>query len=402
MQTTYVQDKKKNGQRPTFKKLVDQTEIQITACYLVQKLRTPTLHEILVTARERMSCDINEKKLGRALDGLKKADITAQNTCTLENGIKAIQHSMKRFGNWQSSPEYAHIADLLPQLLATKEAQEIIDTLNGQEGKGTSKKMRGNDIDDYQMFEMLIMFTDPLLGGGMDCPAFDVVRKEHGINQIKPGEDPNLHPTMEGKFYVDPLTGRYVLTSDQLGGWFRENAIRYAGVSSKRAEYVEFLPVELRPLRPVVQMQLPVQTQGKPGPPKTYECVLPGHFAWLRFTAPTKGLLTPEQLEKTMIMTLMRPRRGLSPARGRKYGRALPVSFRHLGAIKDKFDIERMFDGLPEELRQSLGLPIEKLPTELTDEHRQYVADAFKRLKDVELPGINGNGPALGDEVDGE
>ncbi len=101
-------------------------------------------------------------------------------------------------------------------------------------------------------------------------------------------------------------------------------------------------------------------------------------------TWPVKGGLTEQQVEKLFHLAGDKPRRGISPARGKRFGRFSVVGFEVLGPLRTR-GLEGLLDNLPPELRTQFKSARPALPTKLTVAHAQYMYDAQKRLQDVDL-----------------
>ena len=196
-------------------------------------------------------------------------------------------------------------------------------------------------------------------------------------------------------FELDANSGGIIIRPDVISGWFKTNVCRYTGLPDARAEYYQFDPIILHPGRAnLTQTVLPVMnSQRGAGKPASYHTVRPGQFFWLGINAPTKGALTLAQLEKFLHLAGSRPRRGLSPARGRRTGRFRIVGWNNRGPINeaplDLFDglditkIKITDKALLRELEGRHGF--KSVPTELNEDHVHYLNDADKRLGKVNL-----------------
>lgn len=375
--------------KPKTVEITDATMMGIIAIYVIQKHGRPTLKEIQATALEKLNCKLNARTLGRVLIGASRAgrNTIAINQSRLpeeQGGALVDVYSMKDPQRWRSPPEMAHITDLLPRLLSTPECQEIKGWFDKSEVDGKSaneRKARGNDVDDYRNYSVLIYTLDPLLGSQIHCPYTDIARGQEPKAKV----DKEAKPEMEGIFTVDQLNGDRIITSDVLSGWFVTNAGRYGGLADTRCGYLAFKPLRIPAKVKPIQLTLPVNNskQGAAAP-KSYEAIPPGQFLKIEFAAPSKGIFTTEQYEKLLHIAGDRPRRGLSPARGKRYGRYLVLGFTDHGAMKTG-GIDFIFDNLSPELLKRMGRKVDALPTEITDEHLEYMSSAAKRLEKVEI-----------------
>lgn len=349
---------------PEIKKITkdDISEVKLIGVYLTQKIGMPTAEEIIEVAEDKLGCIIDKRTLERALHGASKQDIIARERKKIasKGGQSHKVYSMKRL-NWHAPPEYAHVSDLLPELIKTSELKEIKSWFDSKEKKGESKGQRGNVIDNYEAFEFTAMTLDPLLGSQIACEYSESIVEEFKLE----GE---TVLDVDGVWQRDGLSGEFIIAPDILQGWFASNAARYIGLADSRVQYVAFAPVRFTPHEPPQQYMLPVNNarQGASAP-KPYEAIPAGQMLEFRFTAPTKGFLSPTQIEYVINMACLRPRRGFSPARGRRFGRAIVKSFTCLGSVKE------------------IGLShlTGDIPSKVMEEHGTYFRDAIERLRNV-------------------
>jgi hypothetical protein len=377
---TQSQPSKGNGQKKPLVSKKDLVEVTIIATYMVQMMGKPTLDELKIAIREKLSCKIHPATLKRALEAAQKRSFVAINQSEGEDGQIRKVYSMKNL-QWKQPPEYAYIGNLLPKLLATDAAQEIKDALDAEHNKGGGKSTKRNVIGDYYAYRVKALLTDGVIGSQIHCPQTTEARQQLGIKEPKTvvtgpnspeKKKDDTTPAMEGIFVVDELTGDYIIPPDVMQGWVSTNITRLSELGEVRASYVAFDPVRIRPKRPPVQIVLPVNNKRQgAAAPKAYEYIRAGEEIEINFMAPVRGMLSPEQWEKAFILAGARPLRGISPARGRRYGRFMVTSFECLG---------RVADGNLDFLAQSI-------PDELMEKHGAYLKDALERLKGVNLEG---------------
>lgn len=360
-------------------RLKDLTEIRIVATYMVQKLTFPTITELKEAMKGKLRAVVHPATLMRAMQGAASAGFVSIHKKQTESGTTETAYKMKNL-DWRNPPEYAHILDLLPILLQTPEAQQIKQWFDSQEGQGAKKQQRGNDIDNYVALRWHCISTDYLLGSQIACQATDAVRKAF------PTEIEKNNIEVDGIWVRDPLTGEFIIPQDVLQGWFAANAMRYYGLKEARATYVAFSPVRITPTR-VEQLVLPVMSKKGPSAPKPYEALPPGQTFTLDLLAPTKGVMTVESYEALVLIAGLRPKRGLSPARGRRYGRFLVTKFENLGPLKGFQDLSFLEADIPEPLMV---------------EHGDYYRAAVERLRNLPVPDIFDPGDFPGGTEDDE
>jgi len=380
MQTTNAQPGKGNGQKQPLVSKKDLVEVTIIATYMVQMMGKPTLDELKIAIREKLFCKIHPATLKRSLEAAQKRSFVAINQSAGEDDQIRKVYSMKNL-QWKQPPEYAHIGNLLPKLLATEAAQEIKDALDAEHNKGPGKTAKRNVIGDYFAYRVKAVLTDGVIGSQIHCPQTTEARKKLGIkepetvvtgpNAPEKKKDAST-PTMEGIFVVDELTGDYIIPPDVMQGWVSTNITRLTELGEARAGYVAFAPVRIRPKRKPVQIVLPVNNKRQgAAAPKAYEYIRAGEEIEINFMAPMRGMLSPDQWEKAFILAGAQPLRGISPARGRRYGRFMVTSFERLGRVSES----------------GLDFLVQSLPSKLVEEHGDYLKDALKRLKNVNLEG---------------
>jgi hypothetical protein len=352
---------KKREDKPKPVEITDMMEVATIGVYMTQKLRKPTIKELNAAIREKLCAKIHMARLRRAQEGSAKAGFIAIEPRQVEGGLTETVYSMKLL-SWSNPPEYAHILDLMPILMQTEQAEAIKNWFDKQEGAGAKKKKRGNVIGEYHSFRVKCILLDPILGSIMKSQYTDKVRKDF--------PSPVDEMELDSIFHRDELTGAYVITTDVLQGWFRTNAARYADLPKSMADYVGFKPVQIFPKNPVTQMVLPVQSERGSSHPKKHECIAAGEEFEINFVAPTKGALSPAGYEWVIVTSGLRPRRGISPARGKRFGRFLVTSFEDLGPINGngtgQHDISYLLGDVPEVVME---------------QHGAYLREAVERLR---------------------
>lgn len=342
-------------------RLKDMTAIHIVGVYLTQKLTFPTSKELREAARTKLGSIIHPSTLERAMKGAASAGFISVLQKQVESGKTETAYKMKNL-SWKSPPEFAHIGDLLPVLLKTGEAQAIKNWFDKQEGEGSKKARRGNDIADYRALRWRCISTDPMPGSQIPCEHTDRVRAEFPTN-IE-----NDSVEVDGIWERDQLTGEFLIAQDVLQGWFASNALRYLNQPESRSAYIAFSPVRITPKGDVEQLVLPIMSKQGPAAPKKYECLPAGQEFEINMIAPIKGMLTVEQYEFIVITAGLRPRRGIAPARGRRFGRFMVVGFEDLGPVEPGCDLSFLESDIPPKLLKS---------------HGSYFKEAVERLKGV-------------------
>lgn len=337
---------------PQIRVIEDTIEMGLIATFLVQKLGKPTLQEIGAAALAKCGARLPDKTLMRVLKGLAKRGFIAVENVQLDSGTTVKGFSMKTLA-WKQPPEYAHISDLLPELLRTPEAEKLKSGFDAQEDKGDEKARRGNVIGEYRTYRVKIVSVDPWLGSQPPSPMASAVRKKFPtkLDSMLAKEEIEIESLWER----DPTDGAFVLCNEILQAWMRTNILHRVDLPAARHAYLAFMPIKI-PYGSVTtqQLTLPVQSQSGPAAPKTYEAIMPPVEMEMVVTAPVKGFLMPEQFKRALALAGMNPMRGISPARGRRFGRFLVTDFKIIGG-PNKGDLDYLLDGVPEGIMAKYG-----------------------------------------------
>jgi len=334
-------------------------EIGVLAAFVVQHLRKPTFEEIQDCFRDKLFATVHKSTLQRALDGLCKAKFITKSSMSDEGGTGRMTYTVRTV--WRNPPELMHVETLLKRLATTPEAEQIMAAMNAQEEAGGPKKARREGPGEYHRFEVEFVTLDPWVGS---MPGDGEVHNRTR-SQFPTRIDKESIPIVN-YWDRDEATGLFRIAQDVQQGWFGTNVARYFQVGPWWGELVAFSPILFKPDQDPVQIKLPCTggPHGQNAGPQFYECVLPGQKMVMRFTAPTKKFLTPVQLEAFIFEAGLRPRRGLSPSRGRKYGRFAVTKFTDLGLV----------DGL------NAAILRDDIPDHIWEANQDYFTDLFARI----------------------
>lgn len=348
-------------------------EIGVIAAFVVQHLRKPTFEEIQNTIRDKLFATIHKSTLERVLDGLCKAKFITKSSMSDEGGIGRITYTVRTV--WRNPPELMHVDTLLKRLATTPEAEQIMAAMNAQEEAGGPKKARREGPGEFHRFEVELETLDPWMGSMPgDGEVHNMIREKFPTRI-----DKNSIPIVN-YWDRDEATGLYRIAQDVQQGWFGCNVARYFQVGPWWGELVAFSPILFKPDQEPVQIKLPCTggPHGQNAGPQFYECILPGQKMVMRFTAPTKKFLTATQLELFILEAGLRPRRGLSPSRGRKYGRFAVTKFTDLGLV----------DGLTTSVLR------DDIPDHVFERNQEYFLSLFERIGKFQVAEKDDAGPA--------
>lgn len=346
----------------------DLVEVSILCMFFVQKLGKASAEDVDRKIKE-VHGQVNEHLLDQALEGLR-----ARNLLSYARGGNKEGHNIQMYKTtkvkWSQNLEMAHISDLLPALIATEEAKEIIDILNNSEesGKDGVKKVKTKlGYTDY--YELLVHFIakNPILGSQPVSQYLnDLVKKS-----------PYPYPPIEKgqnilRFWRDATTGAVVIPSDVTGGWLRTGLRVGFGLSDSVANYVSVDDIHIMPNKEkgemVKQVSLPIidaQTRKGLGI-GTYELLDKGTEFSVHFRIPKKGLAEPMKFVSWLVAYAPKPVRGLSPARGKRFGKLEVTGYKLIG---ESSDISSMLDAVEDDLQDPRA---KKLHLELTAKAKQY------------------------------
>ena len=352
--------------------LEDLTEVSILAMFLVQKLGKATLDDIVAKAQE-IYADINPNVLEQSLEALR-----ARGLLSYASGRRKDSQHVKMWKTrkviWSAPPEVAHVADLLPALVDTKEGHELIDALNSSEkDAGKKKSKRGPDIDDYVDIEVTFMTLDVLIGSQPESPWLNkLISPEH--RKIEAGL----------RFQRNEITGALEIGSDVVRGWLR-TALRTRDCGAASASHIAVSAPPLTPKK-LVQVTLPIidmQTKRGLGL-ATHEGIEAGEKFSLIFRIPTRGFMEPDAFVAWLAIYAPNPIRGMSPARGGRFGKLAVVDHKILGRICDA--------------EQALKNTAANLPPEA----QEYYAKLMAKMKGVDLRAVSKGGGEFESDEDGD
>jgi len=308
--------------------LEDLVEVSVLSMFFVQKLGKASMEDVDGKIKV-IGGLINEHLLEQALEGLRARGLLSYSRGKNKLG-EGIQMYKTTKVKWAQPPEVAHVADLLPALVATEEAKEIIDVLNASEesGKdGTKKAKTRLGYTDY--FELLITFKmkNPMLGSQPDSQylAANVKKSPYPFPPYEKGQ--NIL-----RFWRDETTYAIVIPSDVIGGWLRTGLRWGFGLSDAAANYTSVDDVHIMPAK-LDQVQLPIidQSTKKGLGIGTYELLPKGTEFSIHFRIPKKGIGEWQKFLAWMVAYVPKPIRGLSPARGKRFGKLEVVDYKYIG-----------------------------------------------------------------------
>lgn len=340
------------------------TQTRVVAIYFVRTLGQPTLGEIISASMEKLKFPMTEILAERALTAAQKMDFVAinQKADDKEQGRTVKVYSLRNIA-WKSPPQVKDIKQLVAAVLQDPDLQKIQDWFSAKDAEpdGEGKEnVKGNLICDYHAFEVKLITLTPIVGAQIKCEYSNAISKKF--------DDPDIK--VDGIFQRNELTGQYLLPSDLIQNWWINNAGRYLNMAESKAQYIGAADCLFTPHTNPVQYVLPVNnSRSGASAPKAYECIPAGQELTFRFVMPTKGFLPAEMIELGTALAIIRPRRGFSPARGRRFGKGVPLDWKDLGPL------------------EGLGLShlVKDVPEEVLKKHGVYLLSAEKRLRNAKL-----------------
>jgi len=221
---------------------------------------------------------------------------------------------------WAAPPEVAHIKDLLPTLVATEEATRIINILNGAEevGDGESKSKRDLGYAEYWEIEIDCRLLNPIIGSQPDSPWMRHLVRKSGVKAPK---------ECDLRFWRDEKSGEIMIPSDVVCGYLRGGVRFGLNKGDVIAKYLAADDIHID-VPEVFQVELPVISDNKGSGLTTYELVPKGTQFTMRLRIPAKGISDPKSFILWLAAYAPRPCRGISPARGKRFGKFEVVDYK--------------------------------------------------------------------------
>jgi hypothetical protein len=349
----------------------DVVEVSVVALFFVQKLGKASAGNIS-DGIQKIHGEVNPNTLEQALEGLRARGLLSYARGKSKAG-ESVQMYKTTKVKWAQPPEVAHISDLLPALVATEEAKKIISILNDaeSEGDGDSKSKRKLGYEDYYEIRVDFITMNPLMGSTPPSPYLDTIVKK----------SPYPYPEKADlRFWRDSETGAVVIPSDVVGAWVRTGLRFGFGLADSAAHYISASEIHIMP-KEIVQASLPIidQTTRKGLGIQTFECLPKGIEFSAHFRVPSRGISEPEKFVAWMMSYAPRPVRGLSPARGRRFGRLEVVGYKIFGQSEK---IENALGSVVDAFEDPRA---KKLAIEMMARAKQYDM-SFKPKKGGEVP----------------
>lgn len=306
--------------------ITELVELSVLAAFVIQKLGKASNPNIEAKIAE-MGGTVNEHLLAQATEALQRRGILSYASGRRPSGERERQWVMRRT-DFAPALEMAHITDLLPRLVATAEAKALIAELNGAEAEAapdeTKKATRPLGYDEYVTCVAKFLTINQLLGSQPSSPYLEAL--------VKASKHRDVQADM--RFWRDAASGDLALCSDALRGWLR-TGLRTIGLSEAAASYVAVSDAVIVPQKKLTQAAFPIidQRTNAGAGIATYECLAPHETFEVTFQLPTRGVMTPKQFKSWLARYAPNPIRGLSPARGARFGKAVLVGFRDLGPL---------------------------------------------------------------------
>lgn len=324
--------------------LEELVETSVVAMFFLQKLGKATSTQIGEKINE-IGAWVDEHLLLQAIEALQARGLISYATGRLKKGEFSRMWKLRSVV-WSRPPEVAHITDLLPTLVATEEAQKIITEFNTgeREGDGVEKAKRKLGYADYVDLRVDFLTLDEMIGSQPLSPYLEKTYKKSPHNGVTEA-DLRFNRTPDGALQIN---------SDAVSGWVR-TGLRAHNFSEAAASYIGCSAAKIVPNCDLVQIVLPVidSRTGAGAGLNKYECLPPGQKFSLHFRLPTRGVLKPMDFVRFLAKYGPRPMRGLSPARGNRFGKVAVVGHEVIGDFKDdRAILTSVMAGLPEEARE--------------------------------------------------
>lgn len=331
--------------KPETKVVEELVEASVLAMFFIQKLGKAHVDEILAKI-EATGGAIDEHLLTQAVEALQARGLVSYARGRKKGTGESVKMWKPKQAIWAAPPEVAHITELLPALVSTPEAQDLITRLNADEaeGAGEKKATRKLGYDEYVEVEATFVTMDELLGSQPASPWLDKIVKASPFNGVK----------ADLRFWRDQADGALVIGADAVRGWLR-TGMRTEGFADVVATYIGIAPIRIKPKQAMVQIALPVvDMRGGGGKGlNTYEAIQPGQPIVMRFRIPTRGFMTVERFKVWLAGYAPNPIRGISPARGARYGALAMTDFKVIGDLRSaRTLLDSVMDQIPAEAQE--------------------------------------------------
>jgi hypothetical protein len=320
---------------------------------------------------EALHLEIDRDLCEQSLEGLRKRKMVSYGKT--KNSRKEVVRTWSVRGvRWWDSIEVAQVDKLLPALIETAEAKALIDALNDSEkkGDGTSKSESNDKMKyrDYVFVRLFFRTIEWMIGSQPSSPMLDdlVSRFPHGphgepvdlkqakakkAKKAKNGKEEEekeekVEAEAELRFSRNPVTGEIQIGSDAVAGWL-SNSLRLSDKVPETLEaYLVCDAINFTPAVPLRQSVFPIVTKNRGAGLGSYETVEAGQEFSLVVGIPTKGYMSMLEFIAHVAAYVPRPLRGISPARGKRFGKAELVDFGVIGPWKEQGAMLESVEGL--------------------------------------------------------
>lgn len=312
--------------------LEDLVEVSVLSMFFVQKLGKASMEDVDLKIKA-IGGIINEHVLEQALEGLRARGLLSYARGKNKAGANVQMYKTTKV-KWAQPPEVAHVKDLLPALVATEEAKEIIDALNASEesGKDGTKKAKSRlGYTDYYELYVRFKMKQPMIGSQPSSPYLEKLVKKSPFRYPPYEKGQNIL-----RFWRDS-DGTIMIPSDVIAGWLRTGIRHGFGLSDAAANYISVDDVHIQmkdmPEHGIDQVSFPIidAATRKGLGLGTYEILDKGTEFDCHFRIPKKGIGEWQKFVAWLISYAPKPIRGLSPARGRRFGKLEVVDYKYLG-----------------------------------------------------------------------
>jgi hypothetical protein len=240
---------------------------------------------------------------------------------------------MRKLGS--SAPlEFAHMRDLLPELFRSSSNEDALGEFNDKEQGGESKATRKLGYQDYIGIKFKFRTLEPLLGSQ---PA-----KQNGYMAELASRYPhtsNGSPVAADLIFSRSPTGLLELGADAVRNWLGIG-LRQLNFPDASTQYLSMRPVQFNPHAPLTQFANPIidkRTNTGIGM-ATFELLPAGQILELYLKYPSRFSnrdLQPKDLALFFAGYAPAPLRGISPAKGGRFGRMELIKYEVLSHTTD-------------------------------------------------------------------
>lgn len=267
---------------------------------IVQQFQPVTSKDVLKRA-DNLGYALDEADVIYTLENMQRRDILS--IMFREKGnLREKAYGMAK-PVFKKIPEVAHLKDMLPTLIKSKQAKDFLRQLEGETSDTTKKRELG--YRDYKQVKIKLLTTQPIVGGSLNRPANlspDVEKKLEDIKKKSKKNEAQEDAQISEAFISRDSQGNFIYTPNQVRQYFLKN-LRIAGLGDSAVNQIYFNPAKINPNGHKAYLeQWPIIINGQGRGVKTAEALPAGVEIDVGFSFPFTGtkIDSPEKLKQIL------------------------------------------------------------------------------------------------------